>query len=188
MSDNVKQDRIDANNFENSVGWNVDLKNRIIRLSNDIDTETFDIIDAGLTELEAQSKKTVTIRICSPGGSVYDALAIIGRMEKSKCKIITEGYGQIMSAATAILAAGDERRMSRRAWFMVHEGSYEVGGKHSDIMNYVNQAEREENQWASLMEELTGTPKQMWLTESKAQDTYFSAQQCLQLNVVDKLF
>lgn len=188
MSD-VKQERIDANtNFENAIGWNVDIKNRVIRISTDIDNETFDIIDAGLTELESISKKTITIRICSLGGSVYDALAIIGRMERSKCKIITEGYGCIMSAATAILAAGDERRMSRLAWFMHHEASYGIEGKHKDIKNYVQQAEREEQEWSRLMEELTETPATVWLDEGKEKDHYFSATECLQLNVIDKIF
>jgi ATP-dependent protease ClpP protease subunit len=190
MSENIKvQERTDNNsNFENSVGWNVDVKNRVIRITTDIDTELFDIVDAGLTELESISKKAITIRISSYGGGVYEALAIIGRMEKSKCKIITEGYGPIMSAATAILAAGNERRMSRRAWFMHHESSYGIEGRHNEIKHYVKQQEREENDWAKLMEELTGTNKNFWITEGKNIDRYFSAQECLQLNIVDKLF
>lgn len=189
MSNEQKNDRIEHNsNFENSIGWNVDIKNRVIRLTTDIDTELFDIVDAGLTELESISKKTVTIRISSYGGGVYEALAIIGRMEKSPCRIVTEGYGPIMSAATAILASGNERRMSRRAWFMHHESSYGIEGRHNEIKHYVKQQDREEQDWAALMEELTGTPKQFWLTQGKTTDQYFTPQQCLQLNIVDKLF
>lgn len=189
MSTDVKQDRIDANNnFENAIGWNVDIKNRVIRISTDIDNETFDIIDAGLTELESISKKTVTIRICSLGGSVYDALAIIGRIERSKCKIVTEGYGCIMSAATAILASGDERKMSKRAWFMHHESSYGVEGKHTEVLNYVKQQEKEELAWADLMEEVTGVEKRFWLESGTSSDKYFSSQECLNLNIVDEIF
>lgn len=189
--DNIKQvtpNEQQSTNFEVSLSWNVDIKSRIIRITKDIDHDMFDVIDAGLTELESISKKTVTFRISSYGGGVYEALAIIGRMEKSPCKIITEGYGPIMSAATAILAAGDERRMSKRAWFMHHEASYGMDGKHSENKNMVRQVEREEQQWANLMEELTGNSKNMWLTSGKGIDKYFSPQECLQLNVVDKLF
>jgi ATP-dependent protease ClpP protease subunit len=175
-------------NFETSLSWNVDIKNRIIRITKDIDHDMFDVVDAGLTELESISKKTVTFRVSSYGGGVYEALAIIGRMERSTCKIITEGYGPIMSAATAILAAGDERKMSKRAWFMHHEASYGMDGRHSENKNMVLQVEREEKCWASLMEELTGVSKNMWLTSGKNIDKYFSPQECLQLNVVDKLF
>jgi ATP-dependent protease ClpP protease subunit len=109
-------------------------------------------------------------------------------MEKSPCKIITEGYGPIMSAATAILAAGDERKMSKRAWFMHHEASYGIEGRHNEVKNFVRQQEREELEWAKLMEELTGVNKNTWLVAGKNIDKYFSPQECLQLNVVDKLF
>lgn len=189
--DNTKQTQpgeLQSSNFETSLSWNVDIKSRVIRITKDIDHDLFDVVDAGLTELESISKKTVTFRISSYGGGVYEALAIIGRMEKSPCKIITEGYGPIMSAATAILAAGDERRMSRRAWFMHHEGSYAVEGRHNEIKNAVKQAEREEVEWAKLMEELTGVPQNTWLVAGKNIDKYFTPQECLQLNVVDKLF
>ena len=70
-----------------------------------------------------RGEKAITIRLHSEGGSVYEALAIVGRIEKCKCQIITEGYGAIMSAATLILASGDKRRISRLAWFMVHESN-----------------------------------------------------------------
>jgi ATP-dependent protease ClpP protease subunit len=189
MSNDVKHERVDVNtNFENSIGWNVDIKNRIIRINEDIESKTFDTVDAGLTELESISKKTITIRICSLGGSVYDALAIIGRIERSKCKIITEGYGCIMSAATAILAAGDERKMSKRAWFMHHEASYVVEGKHTAVVSYVEQQHREEIAWAELMEELTCVGKEFWLENGKTEDKYFSPQECLNLNIIDDIF
>lgn len=184
----VKHERSEQNNFEISIGWNVDIKNRIIRLSEDIDSETFNLIDAGLTELESTSKETITLRISSYGGGVYEALAVIGRMEKSKCRIVTEGYGPIMSAATAILASGKKRLMSRRAWFMHHESSYGVEGRHNEIKQFVKQQDREEQDWAKLMFELTGTPVNMWLTLGKNTDQYFTAEQCLKLNVIDEIF
>lgn len=189
--DNSKQNQPNegqGSNFETSLSWNVDIKNRIIRITKDIDHDMFDVVDAGLTELESISKKTVTFRISSYGGGVYEALAIIGRMESSKCKIITEGYGPIMSAATAILAAGDERKLSRRAWFMHHEASYGIEGRHNEVKNFVKQQEREELEWARLMEELTGVGTKVWLNAGKNVDKYFTPEECLQLNVVDKLF
>lgn len=189
MSEIKPQDRMDANtNFENSIGWGVDVKNRVIRLSNDIEASMFDLVDAGLTELEAISKKAITVRISSYGGGCYEALAIIGRLERSKCKIITEGYGPVMSAALVILASGDERRLSRRAWVMHHEPSYGVEGRHNDMKHTINQMEREELERCRLMEEFTGTKASFWMAQGRNLDKYFSAEECLQFNIVDKLF
>jgi hypothetical protein len=77
--------------------------------------------------MESEDKSTVTIKINSPGGSTYDAMAIIGRIRSAKCYIVTEGYGQIMSAASLILASGRKRRINKYAFLMWHEASYGVG-------------------------------------------------------------
>jgi ATP-dependent protease ClpP protease subunit len=176
-----------ALNLEYSFNWGVDFENRVIRLIDDIHMGMFDFVDSAMTELESQSRKAVTVRISSFGGGVYDALAIIGRLRKSPCKIITEGYGPIMSAATAILASGDERRLSRFSWFMHHEASYGIDGKHSEVKNYVMQQEKEEQKWAEMMEEFTGIPSEFWLKEGVGTDAYFDAEKCLELKIVDKL-
>ena len=100
----------------------IDLKNRSIRISEEIDEfETPAKIDAALTDMESHSKKGITIKIISPGGSTYGALAIVDRIRMSKCKIVTVCLGQVMSAASLILAAGDKRIIGRYAWVMHHE-------------------------------------------------------------------
>lgn len=169
--------------FEHGVNF----RDRIITINNEIDNNEFQKVDAGLSEMESDSRKSVTIRINSPGGSVYDALAIIGRLKASKCKIITEGYGHIMSAATLILACGDERRISKFAWFMIHEASYAVEGKHKDIKTAVAQNEREEVKWAKWMEEFSQKDAKFWKKTADEKDTYFSPEELKELGVVDEI-
>ena len=82
----------------------VNFRDRVILIDDEITESSFALFDAALSEMERDSKRTVTIRINSPGGSVYDALAIIGRLTSSSCHIVTEGYGHVMSAATLLLA------------------------------------------------------------------------------------
>lgn len=165
----------------------VNFKDRIITLTEEVDFPMFDIVDAALTEMENESRKTVTIRIHSGGGSVYEALAIVGRLKKSKCKIVTEGYGHTMSAATLILACGNVRKFSRFGWFMHHESQYFIEGKHSDHKDYVAQAEREEKQWAKFMAEFSKKSEKFWLTEGSRKDAYFDAGQLLKLGVIDEI-
>lgn len=174
--------------LEYTFGFKVDFKNRVILLSGEIDQEMFEIVEAGLTEMESQSRSTVTIKINSPGGEVYQALAIVGRLKKSKCKIITEGYGHIMSAATLVLACGDERKISKYAFFMHHETSYGIEGKHSELKAEVMQAEREEQCWAQWMEEWSQKPKKFWTDNGRTKNAYFSPDQLLKFGVVDEIF
>lgn len=174
--------------LEYSFGFKVDFKNRIITISGEIDQDMFEVVEAGLTEMESQNRRSVTIKINSPGGDVYQALAIVGRIKESSCNIITKGYGHIMSAATMILASGDTRKVSKFAFFMHHESSYELDGKHSDLKNEVAQMEREEDCWAQWMEEFTTQPKKFWAKSGVGKNAYFNAEQLVQLGVVDEVF
>lgn len=178
----------EALRLQYSFDHNIDFKNRVIRIVEDISDETFVFIDAALSELESINRKAITIRINSEGGSSYDALAIVGRIKSAKCQIITEGYGQIMSAATLILASGNKRRMSRYATFMWHQGSYGTEGKHVDVKNLVEQQDREERNWAKWMSELSNESMEFWHSKALAHDFYLDAGQCLEMGVVDELF
>ena len=171
-----------------SFDHGVDFQRRTIKITGDIDAAVFNLVDAAMTEMEAESKAAITLKIDSPGGEVYQAMAIVGRLRESKCQVITKGYGAVMSAATLILAAGDKRKISRLAWFMHHESSYGIEGKHSEVKAYVAQSEREEKQWAAMMAEFTNGSKDFWLQHGTGVDAYFSAEELKRHGVVDELF
>ena len=177
----------------------VNFKKRIITLCPDsgdindpyryeIQPDSFIFMDAALTEMETQSKATITIRIMSWGGSVPVALGIVGRIRKSNCKIITEGYGTIESAATMILACGDERRISRYSTFMHHEASYQIEGRHSSIKAEVEHVEREEKLWAQYMAEMTKKDEEFYLTEGVHIDAKWTPEQLVEFGIVEKIF
>lgn len=173
--------------LETLLEYGINFRDRIITIKNDIDADEFARIDAAMSEMESNSRKSVTIRINSPGGEVYHALAIVGRLRASKCRIITEGYGHVMSAATLILACGDERRMSEYGWFMTHEASYEVKGTHSQIKQTVAQAEKEEVSWASWMQEHSERDLKFWRSVISNKDSYYSPNELLELGVIDEV-
>lgn len=185
--DNRELDRL-ALNLEYAINRGLDLENRVIQLTEDIDDHHFDFFDAAMTILEKRSRELITIKINSYGGDVYTALGIVGRMLESKRTLHTKGYGKIMSASTAILAAGNKRSMSRLAWLMHHEASYSVEGRHSEISHEVKNSQKLSEQWCSLMSELTGIPKQYWLRNGVGKDFYLTPERCLALNIVDEVF
>lgn len=186
MSSEVRDITKRETELEYAFSRGISLESRTIVISGEINERTFRRVSMALTELEALNRKSITIEINSEGGEVYQALAVIGRMKNSPCKLTTIGYGQVMSAASVILAAGDERIISKYAWVMVHEGSAEVGGKVADMIEFIRQCRREEEQWARIMEDLTATPKSAWL-EMCTKDTYLTPDQCLQLGLVDRI-
>ncbi len=160
----------------------INLRDRIITLTGEIDDDTFHVVDTAMAELEAESKKAVTIRINSIGGSVYDAMGIVGRLKSSKVsKIITEGYGCVMSAATLILASGTERKISEYSWFMHHESQLmELGSMSASQLNAYNRhLQREEDVWATWMAQFSKKSKAFWRKSGTNKESYFSPDELL---------
>jgi len=177
-----------ALNLDYAFTKGVDLDNRIIWLTEDLEEDLFEYFDIRITALESRSRKAITVRINSFGGDEYTALGIIGRMTKSPCNINTEGYGKVMSASTLILAAGHKRSLSRFAKFMHHESYYGLEGQHSQVKHELAYMDQMEQDWSMYMEEFTGTPKEYWLQNGVGKNLYLSADECLELNVVDEVF
>lgn len=187
MSD-IKEsvDKIDLNlkyAFENDIN----IKARVIQLIGEIDEEKFKLIDIGITELERHNQKAITIRINSDGGSVTDALAIIGRIKTSKCRVVTEAYGACQSAATLILAAGHKRKASEYLIFMHHEASYDVEGRHSNIRAEVLEMERQEKLWAEWMAKFSKKDLNFYLKEGVSVDAYWTPAQLLEYGIIDEV-
>lgn len=178
----------DEVSIDTMLEYNIQLKHRVITLVGAIDEEAVKTLDYALCEFSNKdADKPVHLHICSHGGDVYCALAMLGLMKAAGCDIHTYGFGEIASAATIILAAGDRRFVSNYAHFMHHEGSYDIDGRHSQIKAAVKQHEREEQQWATLMEKFTKKPKQFWLKEGMGVDVYFTPHQLVELGVADEV-
>jgi ATP-dependent protease ClpP protease subunit len=190
MAENTKNNKLkDTDDLVFMLDHGVDVKNRIIQLVGEAGSDfNFEFVDSAMTSLEARSRAGITVRIFSLGGAVYDALAIVGRLRASKCKITTEGYGGIMSAATLILASGNYRRLSEFSVFMHHESSYGVGGRHSQIKEEIQQAEREEELWAQWMARFSTKSADWWYNQGKHRNLYMTPEMVAAVGVIDEVF
>ena len=91
------------------------LNDRIIILSEEVNSTTASLIVAQLLYLEAQDPdKDIQFYINSPGGSVTDGMAIYDTMQFIKCDVSTICVGMAASMGALLLAAS-LRRMRRRA-------------------------------------------------------------------------
>lgn len=164
------------------------MSSREILIDGDIDDNAFIDFDAKMTKLESQSQKSITVKINSDGGYPDIALAIVGRIRESKCRVITKGYGTVASAATIILAAGHKRMISKYCTFMHHEAAYGEIDRHSNMKNKIAQIEKQERQWATYMSEFTKKSAEFWYETGIGKDLYLTPEQCLEYGVVDSIF
>lgn len=81
---------------------------RILFLGTEINSDVANILVSQLLFLESDNpNKPVTIYINSPGGSVYDGMAIVDVINKIKCPVYTTCVGTAASMAAVILSAGE---------------------------------------------------------------------------------
>src|SRR5579884_372012 len=111
------------------------LKDRIIFLGSDVNVATANIIVAQLLFLQSEdAKKDIFFYINSPGGSVYDALAIYDTMQYVTNDIQTVGIGVQASAAAILLSSGTKgkRYLLPNSTVMIHQPSSGTRGKVTD--------------------------------------------------------
>src|ERR1039458_634455 len=112
------------------------LKDRIIFLGSDVNETTANLIVAQLLFLQAEdSKKDIFLYINSPGGIVYDALAIYDTIQYVSNDVQTVGIGVQASAAAFLLSSGtrNKRFMLPNATAMIHQPSSGTKGKVTDM-------------------------------------------------------
>ena len=74
----------------------------------------------------------IYLHICSDGGDVYPALAVIDHILNSKIKIITVCEGCVASAGVLISLAGHERYIRNHGYMLIHEIRSSCWGKYQE--------------------------------------------------------
>jgi ATP-dependent Clp protease protease subunit len=88
-----------------------------------------DIYEINAEDAKKQIVDPIKLIINSPGGEIYNGMALIDVIDSSQTPIHTICHGHAMSMGLVVFSAGHVRQASKYATFMYHEGNYEVEGK-----------------------------------------------------------
>ncbi len=184
----ISKDWVDAY-FE----YGVDVKNRCIFLTNDIDHDTVSNVLKGMYLMEHEdSTKPIELRIMSYGGDVYHMFAVHDATKTLRSPVHTFGLGTVMSAAVLLIACGEkgQRWAGENTTFMIHVPSWhkEYTAQHHHRIE-VEESERLWERWYELMGKYTKQEAKFWkrLCDKKI-DVYFGAEQALEWGVVDNIW
>lgn len=111
------------------------IKNRVIYLNGEINTESALSAITQLRYLAAKSDRDIFMYINSPGGSVSDGLAIYDMMNQISCDVVTIGTGVAASMGAFLLASGTpgKRFATPSVEIMIHQPFGSVQGQATDI-------------------------------------------------------
>lgn len=155
---------------------------RILFIDDIIDHDLANGIISQLMYLDSINNNEISIYINSPGGTVYDGLAILDVMDLIKSPIKTVCTGKAMSMAAIILLYGNTRVSTKRSTIMLHQMSTLVGGRLSDISIDYKEAKRLENILYETIKEKTNIQN---IDNKLLTDWYISPKEAKELGIID---
>lgn len=165
------------------------LKDRIIFLGDAVNEHTANLVIAQLLFLHAEDpKKDIYFYINSPGGSVYDALAIYDTIQYIANDVQTVGIGIQASAAAFLLSSGTKgkRVILPNATVMIHQPSSGTRGKVTDQEIDLKESLRVKKLLEEIMAKNTGQ-KPAKIHDDMERDKWLTAKEALSYGIVDKI-
>ncbi|HSX16598.1 MAG TPA: ATP-dependent Clp protease proteolytic subunit [Patescibacteria group bacterium] len=165
------------------------LKDRIIFLGTPVESNGANLVVAQMLFLQAEDpKKDIFFYINSPGGSVYDAMAIYDTMQFVTNDVQTFGIGMQASAAAFLLSSGTKgkRFILPNATVMIHQPSSGTSGKITDQEIDLRESLRVKKMLEEIMAKNTGQKIEK-IHDDMERDRWLSAQEAQKYGLVDKV-
>jgi ATP-dependent Clp protease protease subunit len=156
----------------------------IMVLMDEINHETVKpVIEWILHENHVRKKKhkELLLMICSEGGNIAEAFALIDVMRSSKIPVKTVGLGSIASCGLLIFMAGaaGRRILTPNTSILSHQFSWESEGKSHELFATIKEFELTQKRMVTLYKDATGLeddvirkvllpPQDVWLSEEEA--------------------
>jgi ATP-dependent protease ClpP protease subunit len=129
-------------------------------------------------DLQAIDADTVTVRISSPGGSVFEALAMYASLKNLEAKVVCVIDGLCASAATVVAMAGDEITTAPGSMWMVHDALGQVYGNAADMQQMADLLGKTSQNIAELYAARAGGTADEWRTTMQA-ETWYTADEAV---------
>lgn len=137
---------------------------------------------AFITDLKDKTKgaSCINLSINSPGGSVFDGLAIYNALQACKLPVNVKVMGIAASIASVIAMAGTTIEMPSNAMIMVHNASGGTWGNAEDMRDMADVLDKIDASIVGIYVNRTGKPEAE-VRELLANETFLTAQEALDL-------
>jgi ATP-dependent protease ClpP protease subunit len=138
-------------------------------------------------ELKALGKlDQITVRLNSPGGDVFDGIAIYNVLKANPARVVVNIDGLAASIASIIAMAGDEINMAGNATMMIHRAWGITVGNSQDMVEMGETLAKLDGTLAGTYAKRTGMD---WgeVSQMMAAETWMNSQEALDKGFVDSI-
>lgn len=144
-----------------------------------------------VAELSRITTAAITVGINSPGGDVFDGLAIYNALKGHAARVTCRIDGWAASAASVIALGGDEVVMADNALMMCHRAWTMALGNRDDMTETVAILDKIDGQLAAIYAAKSGKTAAecvaMMAGEGKNDGTWFTAQEAKDFGLIDEV-
>mgnify|MGYP001127124661 CR=1 FL=1 len=165
------------------------LNDRIIMLSEDVNSTTASLVVAQLLYLEGQDpEKDINFYINSPGGSVTAGMAIYDTMNYIKCDVSTVCMGMAASMGAFLLSGGakGKRFALPNAEVMIHQPSGGAQGQATEIRIVAENILKIKKRLNEILAANTGQPYEV-IERDTERDNYMNAEEAKAYGLIDEI-
>ncbi len=141
---------------------------------------------AFVKELNAVTAPRIALHINSPGGSVFNAMAIYNALRQHSATVTSHIDGAALSAASVVALAGDEVVMAKNALFMIHDPAGIVAGTAEDMLKMATVLEKSKDTILDVYAEHSDWSRED-IAAAMTEETWFTADEALEAGFVDQV-
>jgi ATP-dependent protease ClpP protease subunit len=137
-------------------------------------------------ELRALKTARINLRLSSPGGSVFDGIAIMNGLRAHSAEVTVYVDSLAASIASVIAMAGDRVVMMPASEMMIHEASGLCMGNAADMRELADLLDRQSDKIAAVYAERAGGDVEGWRAAMNA-ETWYSAEEAVAAGLADEV-
>lgn len=139
-----------------------------------------------MAELRGLDVGEITLRVNSPGGEIFDGIAIHNLLRSHRARVTTYVDSLAASIASVIALAGDRVIMQPHSQMMIHDGSGLAIGNAADMREMADLLDRQSDNIASVYAERAGGTPEEWRERMRA-ESWFTAQEAVDAGLADEV-
>jgi len=170
---------------QNKIFFYADVsRSEVLKLNKHLDSLEKKVLTSAI--LLQSEPSNIYLHINSFGGSLFAGLAAVDYIKKCKVPIHTIVDGCAASAATLMSVVGQERRMHRHSFMLLHQLSTMCWGKYEDLKDDMKNNDLLMKTIKDIYIEHTKIPKRQ-LNKILKHDLWWDAETCLKYGLVDEV-
>lgn len=139
-----------------------------------------------VAELSAVKTDRIELHLNSPGGDVFDGIAIYNSLKQHSANVHVIVDSLAASIASVIAMSGDTVTIARNGTFMAHDGFAMTIGNAADMRTMADLLDKTSDNIASIYADRTGKSTEHWREIMRA-ETWFNADESVAAGLADEV-